>query len=138
MSIILLTLSLLVGVSFSNVTFKKFLILQGSAVLYDITSYCLTAAIMFLFLSCFCACKSFIVLYTCGLCCYDFFVEYNQTCVRPFPFLQSAVRLYLWLIKSALYNYYMDLLFFHCAPFRRRGDCQSEEEGYSYTSGAVL
>lgn len=49
MSIILLTLSLLVGVSFSNVTFKKFLILQGSAVLYDITSYCLTAAIMFLF-----------------------------------------------------------------------------------------
>ncbi len=49
MSIILLTLSLLVGVSFSNVTFKKFLILQGSAVLYDITSYCLTAVIMFLF-----------------------------------------------------------------------------------------
>ncbi|MEK6581295.1 MAG: YhjD/YihY/BrkB family envelope integrity protein, partial [Nitrospirota bacterium] len=49
MSIILLTLSLLVGVSFSNVTFKKFLILQGSAALYDITSYCLTAVIMFLF-----------------------------------------------------------------------------------------
>lgn len=49
MSIILLTLSLLVGVSFSNITFKKFLILQGSAVLYDVTSYCLTAVIMFLF-----------------------------------------------------------------------------------------
>lgn len=49
MSIILMTLSLLVGVSFSNVTFKKFLILQGSTVLYDITSYCLTAVIMFLF-----------------------------------------------------------------------------------------
>lgn len=49
MSIILLTLSLLVGVSFFNVTFKKFLILEGSTVLYDITSYCLTAAIMFLF-----------------------------------------------------------------------------------------
>ena len=49
MSIVLLTLSLLVGVSFFNVTFKKFLILEGSTVLYDITSYCLTAAIMFLF-----------------------------------------------------------------------------------------
>lgn len=49
MSIVLLTLSLLVGVSFFNVTFKKFLVLQGSTVLYDITSYCLTAVIMFLF-----------------------------------------------------------------------------------------
>lgn len=49
MSIVLLTLSILVGVSFFNVTFKKFLILQGSTVLYDITSYCLTAVIMFLF-----------------------------------------------------------------------------------------
>lgn len=49
MSIVLLTLSILVGVSFFNVTFKKFLVLQGSTILYDITSYGLTAVIMFLF-----------------------------------------------------------------------------------------
>ncbi|RJQ40259.1 MAG: YihY family inner membrane protein [Nitrospiraceae bacterium] len=49
LSVILLTLSLLVVVSFSNVAFKKFLVLGGSTILYDIASYCLTAAIISVF-----------------------------------------------------------------------------------------
>ena len=49
LGVILLTLSLLVVVSFSSVAFKKFLVLGGSTVLYDIASYCLTAAVIAVF-----------------------------------------------------------------------------------------
>lgn len=47
--VILLTLSFLVAVSFSNVVFKKFLVLGDSTVLYNIASYCLTAAVISVF-----------------------------------------------------------------------------------------
>jgi len=46
MVVILLTLSFLIAVSFSNVAFKKFLVLGSSTLLYDIASYCLTAAVI--------------------------------------------------------------------------------------------
>src|SRR3989339_365770 len=49
LGVILLTLSLLVAVSFSSVAFKKFLVLGGSTVLYDIASYCLTAVVISVF-----------------------------------------------------------------------------------------
>ncbi|MDP2277224.1 MAG: YhjD/YihY/BrkB family envelope integrity protein, partial [Nitrospirota bacterium] len=49
LGVILLTLSLLVVISFSNVAFKKFLVLGGSTVLYDIASYCLTVAVISVF-----------------------------------------------------------------------------------------
>jgi membrane protein len=49
LGVILLTLSLLVVVSFSNVAFKKFLVLGSSTVLYDIASYCLTLAVISVF-----------------------------------------------------------------------------------------
>ena len=49
LSVILLTLALLVVVSFSNVAFKKFLVLGGSTLLYDIASYCLTLAVISVF-----------------------------------------------------------------------------------------
>jgi membrane protein len=49
LSVILLTLSLFVAVSFSNVTFKKFLILGGSTLPYDIAFYFLTAAVISVF-----------------------------------------------------------------------------------------
>ncbi|MDI6744334.1 MAG: YhjD/YihY/BrkB family envelope integrity protein [Thermodesulfovibrionales bacterium] len=49
LGVILLTLSLLVVVSFSNVAFKKFLVLGGSTFLYDIASYGITAAIISVF-----------------------------------------------------------------------------------------
>ncbi|MBU4320344.1 MAG: YihY family inner membrane protein [Nitrospinae bacterium] len=47
--VILLTLSFLVAVSFSNVVFKKFLVLGDSTLLYNIASYCLTAAVISIF-----------------------------------------------------------------------------------------
>ncbi|MBI1811075.1 MAG: YihY family inner membrane protein [Nitrospirae bacterium] len=49
LSVILLTLSLLVVVSFSNVAFKRFLVLGGSTLPYDIASYLLTAAVISIF-----------------------------------------------------------------------------------------
>ncbi|MDP3049613.1 MAG: YhjD/YihY/BrkB family envelope integrity protein [Thermodesulfovibrionales bacterium] len=49
MVVILLTLSFLITVSFSNVAFKKFLVLGDSTVLYNIVSYCLTAAVISIF-----------------------------------------------------------------------------------------
>lgn len=49
LSVILLTLSLFVTVSFSNMAFKKFLVLDGSTLLYDIASYFLTAAVISVF-----------------------------------------------------------------------------------------
>lgn len=49
LSVILLTLSLFVAVSFSNMAFKKFLVLDGSTLLYDIASYFLTAAVISVF-----------------------------------------------------------------------------------------
>ena len=49
LGVILLTLSLLMAVSFSSVAFKKFLVLGGSTVLYDIASYCLTVAVIAVF-----------------------------------------------------------------------------------------
>lgn len=49
MVVILLTLSFLIVVSFSNVAFKKFLILGDSTVLYNIASYFLTAAVISVF-----------------------------------------------------------------------------------------
>ncbi len=49
LSVVLLTLSLLVVVSFSNVAFKKFLVLGGSTLPYDIASYFLTAAVIAVF-----------------------------------------------------------------------------------------
>lgn len=49
LSVILLTLSLLVVVSFSNVAFKRFLVLGGSTLPYDIASYFLTAAVISVF-----------------------------------------------------------------------------------------
>lgn len=48
-SVILLTLILFVLISFSNVTFKRFLILQGSTIFYDMASYFLTIVMMFIF-----------------------------------------------------------------------------------------
>jgi len=48
-SVILLTLILFVLISFSNVTFKRFLIFQGSTILYDTASYFLTIVMMFIF-----------------------------------------------------------------------------------------
>ncbi len=47
--VILLTLSFLIVVSFSNVVLKKFLVLGDSTVLYNIASYCLTAAVISVF-----------------------------------------------------------------------------------------
>ncbi|MDP3260776.1 MAG: YihY/virulence factor BrkB family protein, partial [Thermodesulfovibrionales bacterium] len=47
--VILLTLSFLIVVSFSNVAFKKFLVLGSSTLPYDIASYCLTAAVISVF-----------------------------------------------------------------------------------------
>lgn len=49
LGVILLTLSLLVVVSFSSVVFKKFLVLGGSTLPYDIASYFLTAAVILVF-----------------------------------------------------------------------------------------
>lgn len=49
LSVILLTLSLFVAVSFSNMAFKKFLVLGGSTLLYDIASYFLIAAVISVF-----------------------------------------------------------------------------------------
>ncbi|OGW57841.1 MAG: hypothetical protein A2Z09_03620 [Nitrospirae bacterium RBG_16_43_8] len=49
MGVILLTLSSLIVVSFSNAAFKKFLVLGGSTLLYDIASYCLAASVISVF-----------------------------------------------------------------------------------------
>lgn len=49
MVVILLTLSSLIVVSFSNVAFKKFLVLGGSTLIYDIASYCLAASVISVF-----------------------------------------------------------------------------------------
>jgi len=49
LGVILLTLALLIGISFADVAFKKILIVEGNTFFYGIASFCLTAAIMMVF-----------------------------------------------------------------------------------------
>lgn len=111
MSIILLTLSLLVGVSFFNVTFKKFLVLQGSTILYDITSYCLTAVIMFLFYLVFAPARVSLLYILAGSVVTTFlwsiirpvfglFLSYNPQYGFTFGSLKALFIIIIWIYYS--------------------------------------
>jgi len=111
MCIILLTLSLLVIVSFSNVTFKKFLVLHGNTILYDIASYGLTVVIMFIFYlvfapvrvsSCYILIGSLLTTFLWGIIrpVFGLFLSYNPQYGITFGSLKALFIIIIWIYYS--------------------------------------
>lgn len=110
-SVILLTLSLLVVVSFSSVVFKKFLILEGSTLLYDIASYCLTVIIMSIFYLvftptrvsfCYILAGSVLTTFLWGIIrpVFGLFLSYNPQYGITFGSLKALFIIIIWIYYS--------------------------------------
>lgn len=111
MSVILLTLSLLVIVSFSGVIFKKFLVFQGSAVLYNIASYGLTVITIFIFYVAFAPVKislgyilagSVLTAFLWGIIrpVFGLFLSYNPQYGITFGSLKALFIVIIWIYYS--------------------------------------
>ncbi|MBI4684189.1 MAG: YihY family inner membrane protein [Nitrospirae bacterium] len=110
-SVILLILSLLVGVSFSGVIFKKFLILEGTNALYNIASYFVTAIIMAIFYLVFTPVTvSFCYIFTGSIVTtllwgiirpvFGLFLSYNPHYGIAFGSLKALFIIILWIYYS--------------------------------------
>lgn len=110
-SVILLTLSLLVVVSFSGVVFKKFLLLEGSTILYDIASYCLTVIIMSIFYLvftparvsfCYILAGSVLTTFLWGIIrpVFGLFLSYNPQYGITFGSLKALFIIVIWIYYS--------------------------------------
>jgi membrane protein len=111
LSVILLTLSLFVAVSFSSVAFKSFLVLGGSTVLYDIASYFLTAAVISVFYLVFSPAKmpfcyifagSVLTTFLWGIIrpVFGLFLSYNPHYGITFGSLKALFIVIIWIYYS--------------------------------------
>ncbi len=117
LGVIFLTLFLLVSVSFFNVTLKKFLVLSGSTILYDVASYGITVMIMLIFYLvfvparvpfCYILAGSITTTFLWGIIrpVFGLFLSYNPQYGIAFGSLKALFILIIWIY----YSYYV-LLF---------------------------
>lgn len=110
-SVILLTLSLFVVGSFSSMLLKKFLILEGSTVLYNSASYCLTIIIMTIFYLVFTPAKvsfwyilasSVLTTFLWGIIrpVFGLFLSYNPQYGITFGSLKAPFIIIIWIYYS--------------------------------------
>lgn len=110
-SVILLTLSLFVIVSFSNIVLKKFLVFYDSAILYSIASYILTAIVLSIFYLVFVPVKiSFKYIIVGSICAtfllgiirplFGLFLTYNPGYGIAFGSLKALFIIIIWIYYS--------------------------------------
>lgn len=111
MSVILLTLSLFVIVSFSNIVLKKFLVFYNSAILYNIASYILTAIVLSIFYIVFVPVRISLKYILIGAICATFllgiirplfglFITYNPRYGITFGSLKALFVIIIWIYYS--------------------------------------
>jgi len=111
LSVVLLTLSIFVGVSFSSVAFKKFLALGGSTLLYNIASYGLTAAVISVFYLAFIPAKVRFIYIAAGAALstllwgvirplFGLFLSYNPQYGITFGSLKALFIVIIWIYYS--------------------------------------
>ncbi len=162
-SVTLLTLLILVVVSFSSVVFRKFLILQGNTILYTIASYCLTVIIMSVFYLvftparvsfCYIFVGSVLTTFLWGIIrpVFGLFLSYNPQYGITFGSLKALFIIVIWIYYSFIVLLFgteiianlrrKDVLLLHGLFYEPRADKASNKLirrfGRNYSTGEVI